>query len=162
MELNFKKDFSYNNRYTDFYFGMDPEASIRLHFPNDNKWQLLPKIITKDEFKSMAYLDEGFYSLGLKIISPDIQSLNSTKDTTFRITSDKSFDEIFEDFEFQVSIEIKGEMPMFGFISITKISNGLYEFDSGFLGAGFSIYMLKIKKLENNFKWYLLVLIINF
>lgn len=45
----------------DFYFGTNPEASIRLHFPNDNKWQLLPKIITKDEFKSMAYLDEGFF-----------------------------------------------------------------------------------------------------
>ena len=71
MELNFNKDFSFIKRDSDFYFGMDPEASIRLHFPNDNKWQLLPKIITKDEFKSMAYLDEGFYSLGLKTISPD-------------------------------------------------------------------------------------------
>ena len=48
----------------------------------------------------MAYLDEGFYSLGLKTISPDIQSVNNAKDTTFRFTSDKSFDEIFEDLNF--------------------------------------------------------------
>ena len=48
----------------------------------------------------MAYLDEGFYSLGLKIISPDIQSVNNVKYTTFRFTTDKSFDEIFEDLNF--------------------------------------------------------------
>ena len=33
---------------------MNPEASISLNFPNDNKWQFLTKIITKDEFESMA------------------------------------------------------------------------------------------------------------
>ena len=145
FEKNRKRD-------SDFYFGMDPEASIRLHFPNDNKWQLLPKIITKDEFESMAYLDEGFYSLGLKTISPDIQSLNSTEDITFRITSDKSFDEIFEDLEFQGTIEMKGEMPMFGFLTLAKISDGLYEFDSGFLGAGYSDIYVENKKTGEQFQ----------
>ena len=40
----------------DNYFGINPEASIRLRFPNDNSWQLLSKTITKDEFISMALL----------------------------------------------------------------------------------------------------------
>ena len=147
MAINFEK---FRKRDSDFYFGMDPEASIRLHFPNDNKWQLLPKNITKDEFESMAYLDEGFYSLGLKTISPDIQSLNMTK--TFRITSDKSFDEIFEDLKFHGTIEMKGEMPLFSLITIKKISNGLYVFDSGLLGAGFSYVYAENKKTGQLFQ----------
>ena len=47
---------------------------------------------------------------------------------------------------------MKGEMPMFGFISITKISNGLYEFHSGFLGAGFSDIYAENKKTGEGFQ----------
>ena len=148
MGLNFDKDFSCNKRYSDFYFGMDPEASIRLHFPNDNKWQLLPKIISKDEFKSIAYLDEGFYSIGLKIISPDIQSLNSTKDIKIRLTSDKSFDEIFGQLDFQETKEVKGEMLEFGFFDINKISIRVYEFNYHLYGGFSDIYVENKKTRE--------------
>ncbi len=97
MSIDFGKN---KKRDSDFYFGMDPEASIRFHFPNDNKWQLLSKNFTKKEFKSMAFLEEGFYSIGLKTISPDIQSLGDNKRITIRLTSDKSFDKIFDQLEF--------------------------------------------------------------
>ena len=133
--IDFEK---FYKRDSDFYFGMNPEASIRLHFPNDNKWQLLPKVITIDEFKSMAYLDEGFYSLGLKTISPDIQSLNNNEEITIRLTSDSSFDEIFDQLDFQDTTEVKGEMPWFGFFGVTKISNGVYEFNYNLYSAGFA------------------------
>ena len=39
--ISFEKNTYSHKRGSDFYFGMNPEASIRLHFPNDNKWQLL-------------------------------------------------------------------------------------------------------------------------
>ena len=37
--INLDKENNYYKRNSDFYFGMNPEASILLHFPNDNKWQ---------------------------------------------------------------------------------------------------------------------------
>ena len=135
---------------SDFYFGTDPEASIRLHFPNDNKWQLLPKIITKDEFKSMAYLDEGFFSLGLKTISPDIQSFNTSESYRIRITSDNSFDEIFDQLEIEFFEEHEGELPEVGiYLKFDKISNGVYEFDYSLYNDGFvDIYFKNTKTRE--------------
>ena len=129
-------------RDSDFYFGMNPEASIRLHFPNDNKWQLLPKIITKDEFKSMAYLNEGFYSLGFKAISPDVQSLNKSQEIKIILTSDNSFDEIHDQielFDMKEVDNIDSELPWMGFpFKIDKKSNGLYEFSFNMYEAGFA------------------------
>ena len=128
MSIDFGKN---KKRDSDFYFGMDPEASIRLHFPNVNKWQLLPKNVTKNEFKSMAFLEEGFYSIGLKTISPDIQSLGDDKSIRIKLTSDKSFDEIFDQLEFvyvQSSLN-KDYSPEIDTFEVKKISNGKYEFD---------------------------------
>ena len=135
-------------RESDFYFGMDPETSIRLHFPNDNKWQFLPKNITKNKFKSMAYLDEGFYSLGLKTISPDIQSLGDNKRITIKLTSDKSFDEIFDQLEFVevVSSLDKDYSPEIDTFDIYKISNGEYTFNFALYSGLFSSLSAKNKK----------------
>jgi transglutaminase/protease-like cytokinesis protein 3 len=131
----------------DFYFGMNPEASIRLHFPNDSKWQLLPKIITKDEFKSMAYLDDGFYSLGFKTISPDIQSLNKTGGVRIVLTSDNSFDEIFDQIELLDMREEDEGSPWFGFpFDINKKSNGLYELYYDMNNAVFALIFARNKK----------------
>ena len=127
--INFEKN--KKKRGSDFYFGMDPEASIRLHFPNDNKWQLLPNIVTKDKFISMAFLEEGFYSLGLKTISPDIQSLGDNKSIKVKLTSDKSFDEIFDQLEFmytQSSLNRDHSDIIIDF-NMNKRSNGEYTFN---------------------------------
>jgi len=137
---------------SDFYFGTDPEASIRLHFPNDNKWQLLPKIITKDEFKSMAYLDEDFFSLGLKTISPDIQSFNTSESYRIRITSDNSFDEIFDQLEIEFFEEHEGELPEVGiYLKFDKISNGVYEFNYSLYNDGFADIYFKNTKTSETF-----------
>ena len=135
--ISFEK---YNKkRDSDFYFGMNPEASIRLHFPNDNKWQLLPKIITKNEFKSMAYLDEGFYTLGFKTISPDAQSLNKSQYVDIILTSDNSFDEIFDQLKFTDFSEVEGDFPLVGYFDLHKKSNGLYELRYNFRNTKFAI-----------------------
>jgi hypothetical protein len=151
MAISFEKHNYIFNRDSDFYFGMNPEASIRMHFPNDNKWQLLPKVITKEEFKSMAYLEEGFYSLGLKTISPDIQSLNKSQEIKFIITSDDSFDKIFDQLKFDDFTEKEGEMPWVGYFDIDKISNGLYELDYNLYDDGFASLSIENKKTGESF-----------
>ena len=54
------KDFS--GKRSDFYFGTDPELFIRSHYPNEEKWQLLSKAFKRDEFNSMAFLYNDFYT----------------------------------------------------------------------------------------------------
>ena len=110
----------------------------------------------------MAYLEEGFYSLGLKAISPDKQNFNNTKEITIRLTSDKTFDEIFDQLEFQETIELKGDMTEFGFFWITKISDGLYELIMVSMALESQISMLKIQKQEKDLNYFLLTIIINF
>ena len=136
-------------RDSDFYFGMDPEAAIHFHFPNDNKWQLLSKTITKKEFESMALLEEGFYTLGLKTISPDIHSLNMTR-RSIRLTSDKSFDQIFDQLEFVELMSLpEDDLPWIDNVDFKKISNGNYSF-TYYLSSGSHtiIYARNIKTGE--------------
>ena len=74
-------DFIFNE---DKYFCPPPEAFIRLYFPQDSKWQLLPEAIDLDQFLSFATLFSGFFKLGFTSISPDKALLNITK--TFKVT----------------------------------------------------------------------------
>ena len=111
------------------------------------------KNITKDEFESMAFLDEGFYSLGLKTISPDIQSLGDKKRITIKLTSDKSFDEIFNQLVFieAVSSSNINYSPEIGNFDIYKISNGEYKFDFVLNSGFFSSLSAKNKKTGEYF-----------
>ena len=77
----------------DKFFGMNPKDSIRFHFPNEKKWQLLSKPITKDEFSSMALISEGFFNY-FKTLSPDVQTLKNKKDFNVVVTFDKPIDKI--------------------------------------------------------------------
>ena len=94
----------------DKYFGMNPKDYIRLHFPNNKKWQLLSKPITKDEFSSMALLSDGFFNY-FKTFSPDVQTLKNVKDIKFVMTFDKPIDkiEIFASFDALNYEEYEGE-----------------------------------------------------
>ena len=64
----------FSKRQRDDYFGIDPEFSIRYLFPNDKEWQLLSKPITEEQFKSQAFLHNGFFKYFNKI-SPDISTI---------------------------------------------------------------------------------------
>ena len=48
-----------------FYFLTNPEEFIYTHFPEDSKWQLLARPVTKDEFEQMAYLKQPFFEHGM-------------------------------------------------------------------------------------------------
>ena len=62
--------------YSIIYFGAKPEIFIYSHFPDDNKWQLLNKSVSYDEFETKAVLSDYFYEIGFRTISPDNATIN--------------------------------------------------------------------------------------
>ena len=121
----------------DLYFGIIPEESIRWRFPNDNKWQLLPKPVTIEEFKTFALLDHGFFKL-FKTITPDVQTLKKRNNLRIKLTFDKPFGSITEDDVIVFSDELsKDYLPLLHFINEMWIKNGTFEFtcypSSGYL-----------------------------
>jgi hypothetical protein len=55
--------------FTDYFFLTPPSQFIYTHFPEDPKWQLLEKPISKTEWENLVYLRPAFFKLGLKLES---------------------------------------------------------------------------------------------
>ncbi|KAK3098833.1 hypothetical protein FSP39_023516 [Pinctada imbricata] len=53
----------------DFYFLTDPDKFITKCFPNNPKWQLLAKPLTKQQFEALPFLQPAFYDLGLQLLN---------------------------------------------------------------------------------------------
>jgi len=56
-------------KFNDYYFLTPPSQFIYTHFPEDPKWQLLEKPISKTDWESLVYLRPAFFKLGLKLES---------------------------------------------------------------------------------------------
>ena len=67
----------------DIFFGTDPEAFIRLHYPKEKKWQLLSEPYTLEKFQSLPVLSPIFFMLNLKSVSPDTNNLKKIGTITF-------------------------------------------------------------------------------
>lgn len=52
----------------EFFFMPDPEELIWTHFPSDERWQLLTKQITLEDFEKSVYIRERFSDLGMSMI----------------------------------------------------------------------------------------------
>lgn len=81
---------NYVKNFRDFYFCPDPEAFIRTHLPEEQKWQLIPQTITLKEFVSMLKINEAFYSTGFKTVSPDTASFAAEGGFKVSFTYDES------------------------------------------------------------------------
>ncbi len=57
----------YVRKFDDHYFMTPPSQFIFGHFPDDARWQLLDKPISKEEFTNLVYLEADFFNLGLKL-----------------------------------------------------------------------------------------------
>ena len=68
-------------RFTPYYFFTPPIQFVRGHFPNETKWQLLPKkdIIDQKKFMEFVDLKSTFYDLGFESIDPDYTFNNVNK-----------------------------------------------------------------------------------
>ena len=84
---------TYWSDYIYAFFGTKPEIFIRMHFPKESKWQLLPEPYTFEKFKSMALLYPYFYLLSFKTIYPDTTKIIGSGEII--LTSDKAIPEIF-------------------------------------------------------------------
>jgi len=86
LYINYISDYIY------LYFGTDPEIFIRIHYPKESKWQLLPEPYTFEKFESMAALLPLFYLIGYKTVSPDTPKLAGSGKII--ISSDKPIPEM--------------------------------------------------------------------
>lgn len=57
----------YVRKFDDHYFMTPPSQFIFSHFPEDSRWQLLDKPLTKEEYEDLVYLEADFFNLGLMI-----------------------------------------------------------------------------------------------
>jgi hypothetical protein len=57
----------YVRKFDDHYFMTPPSQFIFSHFPDDARWQLLDKPLSKEEFVNLVYLEADFFNLGLKL-----------------------------------------------------------------------------------------------
>lgn len=65
-------DYQFEKNYIPLYFGTKPEILIKTHFPKDEEFQLLEKIIQKYQWQNIVFRDRYFYLNGLKSINPDV------------------------------------------------------------------------------------------
>ena len=139
---------TFYKRQNDKFFGINPKDSIRYHFPNDKRWQLLDKIITKDEFSDLALIDEGFFNY-FKDISPDVQTLRNENDIKLIMTFDTPIDkiEIFGSMD-NLNYE-ENELPMMYFLDDPKISEKTCEIPIPVMGSGYLGISVKVNNKES-------------
>jgi hypothetical protein len=54
----------FRKRFRDFYFEAPPEKLIFSHLPDDGRWQLLPRAVSRGDFERRAQLTRDFWALG--------------------------------------------------------------------------------------------------
>ncbi len=59
----------YVRRFTDHYFLTPPEEFAYDHFPDDPRWQLLPRPISQAEYLDRVHVKPPFFELGLRLVS---------------------------------------------------------------------------------------------
>ncbi len=60
-----------------YYFLTPASSFIFDHFPDDKRWQLLPRPKSKSEFEQLAYLRPAFFQSGLQLVSHTQESLDT-------------------------------------------------------------------------------------
>ena len=65
-------------RYNDFYFLVAPEKLIYTHLPREERWQLLAKAVSGEEFDHLGYINAVLFDYGVKL--EDLQKLTGGKD----------------------------------------------------------------------------------
>lgn len=60
----------FTKSYSDNYFLTDPKLFILSHYPNNKKWQLLDRTVTKKKFSSFPYVWDGYYDNKVVAFAP--------------------------------------------------------------------------------------------
>lgn len=67
---------SYNPAQSEFYFNIKPELAINTHYPENDKWQLLEKPLTLEEFNNSKFVKPIWFFVGFS----DVPKLKADKD----------------------------------------------------------------------------------
>jgi transglutaminase/protease-like cytokinesis protein 3 len=120
-------------------FGIENlELFNRYHFPNDEKWQLLNKTITKKQFYSIGLLEQTFYDLNFTSISPDLQTIRNQDEIKVKLTYDTSKISFKKENVDISAMSIYGESVIYCTISNINFSKGTIEFTiSGYHEIGY-------------------------
>ena len=119
----------------DIFFGTEPEVFIRLHYPKEEKWQLLPESYTLEKFQSMPLLSIYFFMFNLKSVSPDTNKLENSGTIAF------NYDE---------SIQIT-DLTIFSFEENTLERKTDFNISNGIVEVKYNIYKFQ-KTLGINIK----------
>jgi transglutaminase/protease-like cytokinesis protein 3 len=60
----------FTKSYSDNYFLTDPKLFILSHYPNNKKWQLLDRTVSKKKFLSFPYVWDGYYDNKVVAFAP--------------------------------------------------------------------------------------------
>lgn len=60
----------FTKSYSDNYFLTDPKLFILSHYPNNKKWQLLDRPVSKKKFSSFPYVWDGYYDNKIIAFAP--------------------------------------------------------------------------------------------
>ena len=72
-------------KFTPHYFFTTPSEFIYDHFPEDPRWQLLEKPVTRDEFQSLVYLRPKYFEIGMHDISEPAGTIRSNGETIINL-----------------------------------------------------------------------------
>ena len=81
--------FNFLKKFDDYYFCINPSEFIFSHFPTDEKWQLIKKTKTMDDFEKSLKISNHFFKLGFRRINPEVDILNlSANKTQIKVSYD--------------------------------------------------------------------------
>ncbi len=70
VDLTWAATTAKEGRFNDHYFLTDPEQFIAQHYPNDPKWQLLSRPVSKGEFDRYPKIHDAYFRLGFNPAFP--------------------------------------------------------------------------------------------
>jgi hypothetical protein len=81
------EDRRFEKAFDDFWFLTPPRFFIFSHFPEDEKWQLLPKPITKAVYSRAPHLRSGFFRFGITLASHQCAVIEAESEARIVLTS---------------------------------------------------------------------------
>lgn len=79
------EDKKYVREFDDHYFMTPPAEFVYDHFPDESRWQLTDKPITKSEFERRVHVKSGFFNLGLRLGSHGEGTIKAETGTSISI-----------------------------------------------------------------------------
>jgi hypothetical protein len=81
---------SYIKEFEPYYFMASPEEFIYRHFPNEKKWQLLQRPVSRREFEELPLVSPVYFQCGLKLTGTQSTVISVTNEYSLNISAPKN------------------------------------------------------------------------